>query len=297
MDAHVKKVFWCFAVVATWASAVEAGELRVTDDTGRTVVLAQPARRIVSLAPHVTELLFAAGAGEKIVGTVEYSDYPPKARAIPRIGSYNHIDLERVLAIKPDLAIGWASGNHSADLDRLEKLGVALFTTEPHRLEDVARDMERLGLLAGSEPAARRAAQGFRARAAALQRRYGGRAPVRVFYQIWNQPLMTVNGEHVISDAMRLCGGINVFAPLKTLAPALNPEAVLNANPEAIVASGMAEERPEWLDDWRRYPLLLAVQRNNLFFIPPDLLQRHTPRLLDGAEQLCRALETARGRR
>ncbi len=293
----MKKFFWCFAVMTAWAGTAEAGELRVTDDTGRAVVLAQPARRIVSLAPHVTELLFAAGAGEEIVGTVEYSDYPPAARAIPRVGNYNHLDIERLLALKPDLAVGWAGGNLSADLERLRKLDVPLYVTDPHRLEDVALDIERLGHLAGSRPAARRSAQTLRARRAALQRRYGGRPPVRVFYQIWNQPLMTVNGEHIISDTMRLCGGVNVFAGLTTLAPTIGAEAVLGANPEAIVASGMADERPEWLDDWRRYPLLLAVQRNNLFFIPPDLLQRHTPRLLDGAEQLCRALETARGRR
>lgn len=294
--SSAKWYFGCLALAAV-CPASSAGELRVTDDAGRAVVLAQPARRIVSLAPHVTEMLFAAGAGGKIVGAVEYSDYPPAARAIARVGSYNRLDIERLLVLKPDLVVGWAEGNTSADLERLDKLGIMLYATNPHRLEDVARDIERLGRLAGSEPEAKRAAQAFRARRAALQQRYGGRPPLRLFYQIWNQPLMTVNGEHVISDVMRLCGGVNVFADLKTLAPAINIEAVLDANPEAIVASGMAEERPEWLDDWRRYPLLRAVQRDNLFFIPPDLLQRHTPRLLDGAEQLCRALETARGRR
>lgn len=291
-----KWFFGCLALAAVCPAAF-AGELRVTDDAGRTVALAQPARRIVSLTPHVTEMLFAAGAGEKIVGAVEYSDYPPAARAIARVGSYNRLDIERLLALKPDLVVGWAEGNHSADLERLEKLSITLYVTDPHRLEDVARDIERLGRLAGSEPEAKRSAHAFRTRRAALQQRYGARPPVRLFYQIWNQPLMTVNGVHVISDVMQLCGGVNVFADLKTLAPAIDVEAVLAANPEVIVASGMAEERPEWLDDWRRYPLLRAVQRGNLFFIPPDLLQRHTPRLLDGAEQLCRALETARGRR
>jgi len=297
LNSGVKGFFGYLVLAALSPAAAAAGGLRVTDDAGRTLVLAQPARRIVSLAPHVTEMLFAAGAGEKIVGAVEYSDYPPPARAIPRVGGYNRIDIERLLALKPDLVIGWASGNHGADLDRIQKLGVALFVTEPHRLDDVARDIERLGRLAGSGPAAQRAARAFRTRLAALKKTYAGRPSVRVFYQVWNQPLMTVSGEHVISDVMRLCGGVNVFAPLKTLAPAINPEAVLAADPEAIVASGMAEERPEWLDEWRRYPLLLAAQRDNLFFIPPDLLQRHTPRLLDGAERLCRALETARGRR
>ncbi|MDH4133982.1 MAG: cobalamin-binding protein [Gammaproteobacteria bacterium] len=274
-----------------------AGELRVTDDAGRTLTLAQPAQRIVSLAPHITELLFAAGAGGKIVGAVEYSDYPPPARAIPRVGNYNRLDIERLLTLKPDLVVGWAGGNLATDLERLGTLDIPLFISDPHRLDDVASDIERLGRLAGSTATAQRAAQAFRTRRAALQQRYNGRPPVRLFYQVWNQPLMTVNGEQVISDVIRLCGGVNVFAELKTLAPTINVEAVLEKNPEVIVASGMAEERPEWLDDWRRYPLLRAVQRDNLFFIPPDLLHRHTPRLLDGAEQMCRALDTARRRR
>lgn len=284
------------AVGLTWLAPLRAEPLRVTDDTGRTVILAQPAQRIVSLAPHVTELLFAAGAGDRVVGAVEYSDYPPAARSIPRVGGYSRIDIERLLALKPDLVIAWAGGNHAGDIERLVQLGIPLYVSDPHRLDEVADDIERLGLLAGSVPVARRAAQAFRARRADLQRKYGGRPPVRLFYQIWNQPLMTVNGAHVISDVIRLCGGVNVFAGQPLPAPSVDPEAVLRADPEVIVASGMADERPGWLDDWRRYPLL-AVQRGNLFFIPPDLLQRHTPRLLDGAERLCRALDTARARR
>ena len=297
LDASVKNIFCCLALAAVWPATAVSGELRVTDDAGRTVVLVQPARRIVSLAPHITEMLHAAGAGERIVGAVEYSDYPPAARSVARIGSYTRLDIERVLALKPDLAIGWASGNHRADLEKLEQLGIPLYVSEPRRLEDVAGNLERFGELAGSAAVARRAADDFRARRAALHKQYSARPAVRMFYEIWNQPLMTVNGEQVISDVVRLCGGENVFADLKTLAATINVEAVLAADPEAIVASGMDEQRPEWLDDWRRYPMLRAVQRDNLFFIPPDLLQRHTPRLLDGAEQLCRALETARGRR
>lgn len=286
------------AVVSTvWLTPLAAGPLQVTDDRDRKITLARPAQRIVSLAPHITELLFAAGAGDKVVGAVEYSDYPPPARNIPRVGSYTRVDLERLLALKPDLVIGWSGGNRRADLEQLEKLGLTLHTTELRRLEDVAGHIERYGELAGSVAVARRAAEAFRARRAALQRRYGARPVVRMLYEIWNQPLMTVNGDHVISDVMRLCGGENVFAGLALLAPSIDVEAVLGANPEVIVASGMNDERPEWLDDWRRYPALQAVRRDNLFFIPPDLLQRHTPRLLDGAEQLCRALDAARVRR
>ncbi len=272
-------------------------EVRVTDDLGQTVVLAQPARRIVSLAPHVTEMLFAAGAGAHVVGAVQYSDYPEAAQRIPRVGGYTSLDLEAIVALRPDLIVTWKSGNPAPQVEKLRDLGFAVYVTEPRRIEDVPRDVESLGQLAGTVADARKAAGTFRARHESLRRRYSGRPPVDVFYQIWDRPLMTVNDEHLISDVLRLCGGRNVFASLPVLAPKVDVEAVLAADPEAIVASGMGEARPEWLDTWRRWPQLRAVRHNDLFFIPPDLIQRHTPRILDGAERLCAALEQARTRR
>ncbi len=272
-------------------------EVRVTDDLGQTVVLAQSARRIVSLAPHVTEMLFAAGAGAHIVGAVQYSDYPEAAQRIPRVGGYTSLDLETIVALRPDLIVAWKSGNPAPQVEKLHELGFAVYVTEPRHIEDVPTDIERLGLLAGTAATAQKAAAAFRAHHDALRRRYAGRPPVDVFYQIWDRPLMTVNGEHLISDVLRLCGGRNVFASLPVLAPKVDAEAVLAADPEAIVASGMGEARPEWLGDWRRWPQLRAVRHDNLFFIPPDLIQRHTPRILDGAERLCAALEQARTRR
>lgn len=286
------------ALAALLAAALPASaELRITDDTGRELVLPGPAERIVSLAPHVTELLFAAGAGEKVVGVVAYSDYPPAARALPQVGGYTQLDLEAVVALQPDLVVAWSSGNRNANLDKLLALGIPVFLNEPRRLDDVADSLEDMGRLAGTEPAARDAAERFRSRRAALAARYRERPPVRMFYQIWDKPLMTINGEHLISDAIRLCGGENVFAGLGQLAPRIGVEAVLAANPEAVVASGMGEERPDWLDQWRNWPKLSASAAGNLYFIPPQLIQRHTPRLLDGAEQLCEFLEEARAKR
>lgn len=278
-------------------TAPALAEVRVADDLGQPIVLAQPAQRIVSLAPHVTEMLFAAGAGERVVGAVQYSDYPEAAQRIPRVGGYTSLDLEAVVALRPDLIVAWKSGNPAQQLEKLRGLGFAVYITEPRHIEEVPRDIERLGQLAGTAAVAHKAAAAFRARHEALRRRYGGRPSVDVFYQIWDRPLMTVNGEHLISDVLRLCGGRNVFASLPVLAPKVDVEAVLAADPEAIVASGMGEARPEWLDTWRRWPQLRAVRHNDLFFIPPDLIQRHTPRILDGAERLCTALERARARR
>jgi iron complex transport system substrate-binding protein len=271
-------------------------ELSVVDSSGRNVTLQQPAQRIVSLAPHVTELLFAAGAGERVVGVVSYSDWPPAAREIEQVGSYSALDMERILALRPDLVVAWESGNNPAQLERLERLGLTVLRHAPRLPEDIARVLEQLGLLAGTDAVAQPAAQDFRARLQGLRERNAQAAPLTVFYQVWHQPLMTVNGAHLISAAIELCGGRNVFAALPALAPQISIEAVLAADPQVIVASGMAEQRPDWLDDWKRWPQLTAVQHDNLYFVPPDLLQRAGPRFIDGAERLCAALEQARRR-
>lgn len=269
----------------------------IADDTGQALHLAQPAKRIVSLAPHITEMLFAAGAGDRVVGAVQYSDYPEAARKIARVGGYTSVDMEKVAALKPDLVVAWKSGNRGAHLDKLRALGIPVFINEPRRIDDVARSIAQLGKLAGTDSAGEAAAQAFRKRHAALAAKYSARPPVRIFYEAWNRPLMTINGEHLISDVIRLCGGDNVFAKLPMLAPTIDAEAVLAAMPEVIVASGMGEGRPEWLDDWRKWTKLPAVAQGNLFFIPPDQIQRHTPRILDGAERLCSQLDEARSRR
>jgi iron complex transport system substrate-binding protein len=273
------------------------GEIAVTDDLGARIALAAPARRIVSLAPHITELLFAAGAGAQVVGAVEYSDYPPEAKALPRVGSSSRLDFEALLALQPDLAVGWPSGNSPEALQRLKRLGLPVFASEPGALPELATTIERLGALAGTPAAAARAAAQYRDRLAALRTRYAGRPQVSVFYAIWDRPLQTVNDAHLISDVIRLCGGRNVFGGLRALAPTVNEEDVVRADPEAIVASGSGEERPEWLDDWKRWPRLTAVARGNLYVVPPQLIQRPTPRVLDGAERLCEALDQARRKR
>jgi iron complex transport system substrate-binding protein len=286
-----------FCLIALLAAAPALADIVVRDDEGRTLRLARPAQRIVSLSPDVTENLFAIGAGERVVGTVDYSNYPKAASAIARVGSYERVDLEAVAALRPDLVVAWKSGNSPTQVAKLAALGLPVYFTQPNRIEDVAANLERLGELAGTRDAAREVAARFSARVAALRARHGERPRVRVFYEVWNQPLMTVGGQQAITDALRLCGGENVFAALKPLAAAVTVEAVLSADPEAIVASGMDAARPEWLDEWRRWPSMTAVARGNLFFVPPDHLQRHTPRLAEGIEALCVHLETARARR
>lgn len=262
-------------------------EVTVHDDTGRNVHIPQAATRIVSLAPHLTEQLFAIGAGEKIVGAVDYSDYPEAAKAIPRVGGYSRLDLERILVLKPDLVVAWQSGNDARAVERLQDLGLTVYVSEPRHLPDIADSMVRLGTLAGVPEKGRQQAEAFRQHLDALRHQFQGEIKRTVFYQIWNQPLMTVSGRHLINDVITLCGGRNIFADLEVLTPNVSLEAVLAANPEVIIASGMGKERPEWLNEWKRWPHLSAVKNSRLFVIDPNIIQRATPRLLLGAEKMC----------
>ena len=268
--------------------------LEVVDDEGSIVSLAMPAERIISLAPSLTELIFAAGAGEKIVGVVEYSDYPEAARSIPIVGRFDMLDLERIIELGPDLVVAWQTGNPRASVSRLRDLGFTVYIAEPKSLESIPSHIERLAILAGTESVAGQAAADFRSKLNTLVDSYSAKTPVTTFYQVWDVPLISAGGNELINDIIKLCGGENIFADISLVAPKVSAEAVLVRNPVAIIASGMDIERPEWLDDWKRWPSLTAVANNNLFFVPPELVQRHTPRALQGAEQMCEQIDRAR---
>ena len=271
-----------------------AATIKLVDDGGRVVILPAPARRIVSLAPHATELIFAAGAGDRLTGVTSYSDYPATAKKIPQVGSYGKMDAERILALKPDLVIGWKSGNSAADIATLERLRIPVFLTEPLRLDDIPRLIKTIGELAGTQQDAAKTAVRFSAEVGDLRRRYGGRRPVRVFYEIWHDPLITVNGAHFISDIIAVCGGRNVFSGVRDLVPRISAESVLAENPEAIIGGGRGNGNRGLLDGWRHYPRLAAVSRNQLFLVNPDLIHRPTPRTLDGVRQMCERIERVR---
>jgi iron complex transport system substrate-binding protein len=292
--------FWCLVCLGLWPAILPGegiGEIRVTDDAGREVVLTEPARRVVSLSPHLTEILFHVDAGDRVVGTVSFSDYPAAAARLPVVGSAGQLDLERIVALEPDLVVAWQSGNPARQLDRLQRLGITVYLNEPRRLADLAGTLERLSRLTGTQAAGTARAEALREGARALEVRYAGRSPVPLFYQIWDNPLMTVNDDHLIGEIIGLCGGVNVFGGIDSLVPRLNREAVLAADPEVIAGGGSGEADPAWVDAWRRWTGLTAVRRDNLFFIPPSLIQRQTPRILEGAALLCEFLELARSRR
>lgn len=267
----------------------------VRDDDGKMVTLAKPAERVISMSPHVTELLFAAGAGGKIVGAVDYSDYPEAAKAIPRVGSNREVDLERVLALKPDLIVVWRHGSSERQVELLRKLGIPLFHSEPTRLDRIPDNVIAMGRLTGKEPVAETAAADLRKRLAAVRAKYAGRPPVRVFYQVWDKPLYTLNGAHIVSDALRLCGGENIFASQKTTAPVVSVEAVLKEDPEAVFST--AEKEQGGAAMWKQYPNMLATKNDNLFTIDGHLVNRAGPRMVQGAETLCEKLEIARQHR
>lgn len=291
---HCRAALLALALVGASASAAP---LVLTDDAGATIKLAGPAQRIVALAPHVVENLYAIGAEKQLVAAVDYSDYPPAASKLPRIGGYSRFDVESILLRKPDLIIGWQSGNPAAQLDQVRALGIPMYLSQPNHFEDVAHELRQLGRLTGREKEAEAAATRFLQRLEKLRQSNAGKPKVKVFYQIWQTPLMTIGGEQIISSAITACGGQNVFASIKAMAAQISDEAVLAADAEVFVAGGMGEARHDWLEAWRRWKQLTAVKRDNLFFVPADLMQRHTLRLIDGAEMLCAHLDTARARR
>jgi len=283
------------ALSVLWGLAQPATAADLRDDRGIPHRGTPPAQRIVALSPHLTELAFAAGAGARLVGVVRFSDFPMAARELPLVGDSARVDAERLLELKPDLVLGWLSGNPPSEIRKLENLGLPVFVTEPARLADISRVIRMIGLLAGTEHVAERVATEFSAGISALRQRYASDKPVRVFYEIWHRPLLTVNQTHYISDVIALCGGVNVFGALPVLTPAVSVEAVLAAAPQVVVGGGSAADAHEFTNQWRSYPLV-SVRALRLLHLPPDDIQRPTPRILSGAGALCRYLEQVRRR-
>ena len=281
-------------LAAAWSVAAQAA-ITVKDDAGLPVTINKPAQRVVSLAPSVTELLFAAGGGGQVVGAVNYSDYPEAAKRIPRIGSNREIDMELLMSLKPDLIVAWRHNSSERQIDMVRRLGIPVFLSDPQSLDGIPDAVLRLGQLLGTQAAAKSTATQLREQLAGLRTRYAGRAAVRVFYQVWDKPLYTLSGKHILTDAMKLCGGENVFDKLTVTAPIVSIESVLQANPEAIIAT--AEKNYGGVDLWKPYGTLAAVRSNNLFTLDGHLLNRAGPRMVQGTAAMCEVLEQARQRR
>lgn len=256
-----------------------------------------PASRIITLSPHLAELVFAAGAGDRLVAAVAFSDYPPAVRRLPQVGDAFRVDYEAVLALQPDLLLAWRSGNPPETLERLRRLGLRVEAFEPADLADIGRELVRIGELAGTLPQAEAAAARYRAGLDALASGAAGSTPLTAFIQLSEQPFYTVTDRHFLGQGLRLCGGRNVFGSLPGLTAIVSVESILDAAPEVIIASDMHAHGPGPLAGWRAWPALPAVRAGNLFMVDADLLARPGPRLLDGIAAICRQLDVARARR
>jgi iron complex transport system substrate-binding protein len=279
------------------AQPVSATPVELRDDRGHAISLAAPAQRIIALAPSITELVFAAGAGDRLVAVARFSDYPSAAAQLPQIGDAARIDIERVLALRPDLIVAWKSGNQAADVARLEELGFSVFVAEPSTLAAIPQVLRAIGALAGTSAAADGTAREFERAIADLRTRFANRMKVRVFYEIWHWPLMTVNGRHVISDVIKLCGGSNVFAAAPVLTPVISLESVIYAQPQVVLGGSSATTPELYLAAWRQYSDYAKLRNVQVLYVDPDRIQRQTPRILEGARIVCDHLERVRARK
>ena len=273
------------------AVAADARALRASDDRGVAISLGQPPQRIVTLAPHLAEIAFAAGAGAKLAGVSSFSRHPAEAERLPVVASHGRIDIERLIALRPDLVLAWRSGNSPLQIDRLERVGIRVFVTEVRTLADMPRIVRAVGALAGSVDAAEARAREFEGEVEELRARHARERRVAVFLEIWHRPILTVNGVHLISDVLRHCGGRNVFAAAKTLTPLVSREQMLDARPEVIVTSGFGSEA---LQAWEGLESVPAVRNRKIYAIDPDWLHAQGPHVLEGVRALCGRLELAR---
>ena len=282
------------ALLAALLALPAHAQVRVNDDTGRAVVLAAPALRVISLGPHLTELAYAAGGGAAMVGAIRYSDFPAAARQLPIVGDAHAIDFERIVQLKPDLVLVWGSGLNERHKARLRSLGLTVYESEIRHAQGVPDTLRRLGTLLGHADAAEAAARRFEAQWQALAAGHRGKPPVRVFWQLWHEPLMTINREHLISEAMRACGGVNVFADLPLLTPTVSREATVAADPQLIASSGRRQNAGRDFAAWRRFTTVSAVRQQRFASIDGDLIGRMGPRFVEGAAGLCEAIERVR---
>lgn len=271
----------CLAVFLIAIIFHVANACDVIDDTGQVIHLQRPAKRIISLAPDLTEILFAVGAGSRIIGVMQGSDYPLSAKNITIIANYNSLDFEKIMAFRPDLIVTWTEVSY---LPQLKKLNIPIYFSRQKKITDIPNTMHKLACLTGYEARGKIAEDLFMHRYQQLQQRYTGRKPMIVFYQVWPRPLMTITKNSWINDIITLCGGKNIFADLPGSAPEVSLEAVISANPDIIVGSD--------LQNWHAWPNLKAVKNKQLYPIESDLVERAGPRLIEGAEKVCTSLHS-----
>lgn len=267
----------------------------VTDDFGRRVTVRYPPRRIVSLAPGATEMLIAAGAGRELAATIRYSGQPASESQLPKIGTADAVDMERLMAVRPDVVVVWPDGDNPAEIATIERVGIPVYRQEADTLQGIGASLRRLGRLTGTRRVADREAGRLEARLASLRKRYAGTgSPPTVLLEVWNRPLYTVGGKELMSDALRVCGARNVFADLPQRAPAIGIGAVLARDPDMIIAVAPPGRGAAWLARWRRFPFLRAVRTGRLLAFEDQRLSGLGPGVIDATAALCRKIAALR---
>jgi len=272
---------------------LSAKTIEIIDDEQRSVKFNKPVTKVVSLSPHATELLFAAGVTDQLVATVSYSDYPEAAKKIPRIGSANKIDLESIIKLNPDVVIAWKSGSPAAQIKKLTQLGFKIFYSEPKQFEDIARNIVNMGKILGTSSYAENKAREFLLELNLLENTYQNRSKVSVFYQVWNEPIITINKDHMITSVIEFCGGENIYGELPSRAPRIGIESILNEDPDAIII-GMSDGRSDWVESWSKWSQLKAVKNMHVFDVNADLIVRQGTRVLEGIKVVCSRLDEVR---
>lgn len=280
-----------FAVTGSFPTAV--AEIILHDDTGQRLVFEAPVQRVVTLAPHLAEQVFDVGAGEQLVGTVEWSNKPAAAQAVPRVGDSFRVDAERIIALQPDIVLAWGGGTPSSVIEQLRALDLPVAVLSPTDLPSIARHMQWLGALTGQMSEAEKKSRRYLELLSKLRTQYSQRRPVRVFYQISSQPIFTVGAGHTISEMIEVCGGRNIFADLDSRAHSVSREAVISRDPEAIVV-GLYEGSENDREQWQRWETMTATRAGNLLGIDAEKIARSTASILEGGRELCAALELAR---
>jgi len=288
-----RSLFAFFVFSGLIAIHATAAGITLPQANGGALNLPAPVKRIVTLAPNLAELVFAAGAGNQLKAVVEYSNYPEPARQIPRVGDAFRINLEQIIELEPDLVIAWATGNPQTALKKLEQLDITVWQVEITQPQEIADTVENISRAAGTHTTGQPVAQKMRNKLADLRRNNTHKTRVDYFYQVAARPLYTINKRHIISRGLEICGGHNVFSDLPSLAPQVSLESVLLANPQVMIAPENPGDPPA-LDVWQDWPRLRAVQNKNLLYLPADGISQATPRLLDSIDLACKLLDEVR---
>lgn len=298
IDRPARVIFQRFLLVVLVYSGLAAGQvsadgISLPQANGESLILPGPAQRIITLAPNLAELVFAVGAGENLEAVVEYSNYPAQVTQLARVGDAFRIDLERIIELDPDLVIAWKSGNPQTALQKLKDLGITVWQIEITHPDEIADVVENIARATGKETVGLPLASQLRSRLDQIRRQNAGKPPVTYFYQIAARPLYTINGQHIISRSLEICGGQNVFAELPTLAPQISRESVILANPQSMIAPETRDD-PTPLAVWRDWPQMQAVKNGSMLYLPADEISQATPRLLDSIELVCKLLDDVR---